>query len=89
MRETDIPIYTSLYETFGKEGLLKRANINATYALKLQIVQDDHEHSLSLAAIIIKYGVSRASVHRWSHIVRTQGYEVLSTNKPRGRPPKA
>ena len=84
----EIPVYVAKYKTYGENGLRKQRNVRPTYSLKLQVVQDYHEHDLSLAEIVVKYGVSIGSVKRWSRIARTQGYEALSLYKPRGRPPK-
>lgn len=81
-----IPIYVAQYKKYGEEGLRKQPNVRATYSLKLQVVQDYHEHCLSLAEIVVKYGVSISSIESWSRIARTQGYEALAITKPRGRP---
>jgi len=83
-----IPIYVAKYKAFGEQGLRKQLNIRPTYMLKLQIVQEYTEHSLSLAEIIVKYGVSRSSVQKWVHIANTQGSDALSQVKLRGCPPK-
>ena len=88
LRETDIPIYVALYNKYGELGLHKQPNVRASYRLKLQVVDDYQEHLLSLADIVVKYGVSRASVHRWCQMARTKGHDSLSLVKLRGRPPK-
>lgn len=81
----DIIVYVAKYNMYGEAGLRKQPNIRPTYSLKLQVVQDYHEHCLSLAKIVVKYGVSISSVKRWSHIAKEQGYEALAITKPRGR----
>ncbi len=54
----------------------------------MQVAQEYLQKSLSLADIVIKYGVSVSSIEKWCRIAREQGYEALADTKTRGRPPK-
>ena len=76
------------YQSEGPSGLLKKKNINADYAFKLQVVRDIEENHLTLVEASLKYNVSASRISVWQKIARTQGYDALAITRPRGRPPK-
>ena len=76
------------YQSEGSLGLLKKRNVKADYAFKLQVVRDIEENHLTLVEASLKYNVSSSQIHVWQKISRTQGYDALAITRPRGRPPK-
>ena len=76
------------YRSEGPSGLIKKKNVKADYALKLQVVRDIEENHLTLVDASLKYNVSSSQLQRWNRIARTQGYDALAIIRPRGRPPK-
>ncbi len=76
------------YQSEGSSGLLKKRNVKADYAFKLQVVRDIEENHLTLVDASLKYNVSSSRIYVWQKIVRTQGYDALAIIRPRGRPPK-
>ena len=76
------------YQSEGPSGLLKKRNVKADYAFKLQVVRDIEENHLSLVEASLKYNVSSSQIYVWQKIDRTQGYDALAITRPRGRPPK-
>ena len=76
------------YQSEGPSGLLKKRNVKADYAFKLQVVRDIEENHLTLVDASLKYNVSSSRIYVWQKIVRTQGYDALAITRPRGRPPK-
>ena len=76
------------YQSEGPSGLLKKRNVKADYAFKLQVVRDIEENHLTLVDASLKYNVSSNRIYVWQKIVRTQGYDALAITRPRGRPPK-
>ena len=76
------------YQSEGPSGLLKKRNVKADYAFKLQVVRDIEENHLTLVDASLKYNVSSNRIYVWHKIVRTQGYDALAITRPRGRPPK-
>ena len=68
--------------------MLKKRNVKADYAFKLQVVRDIEENHLSLVEASLKYNVSSSQIRVWQKIARTQGYDALAITRPRGRPPK-
>ena len=76
------------YQSEGPSALLKKQNIKADYAFKLQVLRDIEENHLTLVDASLKYNVSDSRIIVWRRIARTQGYDALAITKPRGRPPK-
>ena len=76
------------YQSEGPSGLLKKRNVKADYAFKLQVVRDIEENHLTLVDASLKYNVSDSQIRVWKKIARTQGYDALAITRPRGRPPK-
>ena len=76
------------YQSEGPSGLLKKQNVRADYAYKLQVVRDIEENHLTLVDASLKYNVSDSQIRVWKRIAKTQGYEALAIIRPRGRPPK-
>ena len=76
------------YQSEGPSGLLKKQNVKADYAFKVNVVRDIEENHLTLVDASLKYNVSTSRINVWQRIVRTQGYDALASIKPRGRPPK-
>ena len=76
------------YQSEGPSGLLKKRNVKADYAFKLQVVRDIEENHLTLVEASLKYNVSSSQMRIWQKIARTQGYDALAIIRPRGRPPK-
>ena len=76
------------YQSEGPSGLIKKKNIKANYAFKLQVLRDIEENHLTLVDASLKYNVSSSRIQVWRRIARTQGYDALAITRPRGRPPK-
>ena len=76
------------YQSEGPSGLIKKKNIKANYAFKLQVLRDIEENHLTLVEASLKYNVSATQIYVWKKIARTQGYDALASIKPKGRPPK-
>ena len=76
------------YQSEGPSGLLKKQNIKANYAFKVQVLRDIEENHLTLVDASLKYNVSSSQICVWQKIARTQGYDALAITRPRGRPPK-
>ena len=76
------------YQSEGPSGLLKKQNIKANYAFKLQVLRDIEENHLTLVEASLKYDVSSGRISVWKRIARVHGYDALAITRPRGRPPK-
>ena len=76
------------YQSEGPSGLLKKQNIKANYALKVQVLRDIEENHLTLVEASLKYDVSSGRISAWKRIARVHGYNALAIIRPRGRPPK-
>ena len=76
------------YQSEGPSGLVKKQNIKADYAFKLQVVRDIEENHLTLVEASLKYNVSGSQLYQWRKIAANQGYDALAITRPRGRPPK-
>ena len=76
------------YQSEGPSGLIKKKNVKADYAFKLQVVHDIEENHITLVDASLKYNVSASRISVWQKIARTQGYDALAITRPRGRPPK-
>ena len=76
------------YQSEGYSGLIKKKNVKADYAFKLQILRDIEENHLTLVAASLKYDVSSSQISEWKRIARVHGYDALSIIRPKGRPPK-
>ena len=76
------------YQKEGPSSLLKKNNVKASYAFKLQVIQDIEKNHLTLVGASLKYDVSAGQISVWKKIARTQGYDALAITRPRGRPPK-
>ena len=76
------------YKSEGPSGLIKKKNVKADYAFKVQVLRDIEENHLTLVEASLKYNVCSSRISAWKRIARVQGYDALSIIKPRGRPPK-
>ena len=76
------------YQSEGASGLIKKKNIKADYAFKLQVVRDIEENHLTLVEASLKYDVCSSRISAWKRIARVHGYNALAIIRPRGRPPK-
>ena len=76
------------YQSEGPSGLVKKHNIRADYAFKLQVVSDIEENHLTLVDASLKYNVSANRLIIWLRTKRKYGYDALAITRPRGRPPK-
>ena len=76
------------YRSEGATGLLKKQNVRADYAFKLEVVRDVEENNVTLVDASLKYNVSASQIKVWLKVARTQGYDALAITRPRGRPPK-
>ena len=76
------------YRSEGATGLLKKQNVRADYAFKLEVVRDVEEKNVTLVDASLKYNVSASQIKVWLKVARTQGYDALAITRPRGRPPK-
>ena len=76
------------YRSEGPTGLLKKQNVRADYAFKLEVVRDVEENNVTLVDASLKYNVSASQIKVWLKVARTQGYDALAITRPRGRPPK-
>ena len=72
----------------GPTGLLKKQNVRADYAFKLEVVRDVEENNITLLDASLKYNASASQIKVWLKVARTQGYDALAITRPRGRPPK-
>ena len=77
------------YQFEGPSGLLKKQNIKADHALKVQVLRDIEENHLTLVDASLKYNVSVSRICAWQKIARSHGYDALAIIRPRGRPPKS
>lgn len=77
-----------LYQSKGPSGLIKKNNIKADYAFKVQVLSDIEENHLTLVEASLKYNVCSSRISAWKKIARVNGYEALAITRPRGRPPK-
>ena len=76
------------YQAEGPSGLVKKRNVRADYAFKVQVVRDIEQNHLTLVEASLKYNVSHDRIRVWRNIAKTQGYDTLAIIRPRGRPPK-
>ena len=77
------------YQSEGASGLIKKKNVKADYAFKLQVVRDIEENHLTLVSAALKYNMCADQIRVWRKIVQTHGYDALATIRLRGRPPKS
>ena len=76
------------YQAEGSSGLLKKQNVKADYAFKLQVLRDIKENHLTLVEASLKYDVCSSRISAWKRIARVHGYNALAIIRPRGRLPK-
>ena len=76
------------YQSEGPSGLIKKKNIKANYAFKLQVLRDIEENHLTLVDASLKYDVCSSRISACKRIARVHGYNALAITRPRGRPPK-
>ena len=76
------------YQYEGSTALLKKKNVRANYAFKLQVLREIEKNHLTLVDASLKYNVSSSQLLRWNRIAKTQGYAALAITRPKGRPPK-
>ena len=76
------------FQSEGPSGLIKKKNIKADYAFRLQVLRDIEENHLTLVEASLKYDVCSSRISAWKRIARVHGYNALAIIRPRGRPPK-
>ncbi len=76
------------YQYEGPTALLKKKNVRANYAFKLQVLREIEENHITLAEASLKYNVCHNQILVWRNTVKTYGYDALAITRPRGRPPK-
>ena len=76
------------YKSEGPSGLIKKKNVKADYDFRVQVLHDIEENHLTLVEASMKYNVCSSRISAWKRIARVQGYDALTTIRPRGRPPK-
>jgi len=76
------------YQSEGPSGLIKKKNVRANYAFKLQVLREIEENHITLAEASLKYNVCHNQILVWRNTVKTYGYDALAITRPRGRPPK-
>jgi transposase-like protein len=76
------------YQYEGPTALLKKKNVRANYAFKLQVLREIEENHITLSEASLKYNVSSGQIRVWRKIAQTQGYDALAIVRPRGRPLK-
>ena len=76
------------YQAEGSSALLKKKNVKADYAFKLQVLRDIEENHITLVDASLKYNVSASRLKSWLKIKREHGYDRLAITRPKGRPPK-
>ena len=76
------------YQLEGPSGLLKKQNVKADYAFKLQVIRDIEENHLTLLEASLKYNASASQINVWLKLARTEGSDTLASIRTRGRPPK-
>ena len=76
------------YKSEGPSGLIKKKNVKADYDFRVQVLRDIEENHLTLVEASMKYNVCSSRISAWKRIARVQGYDALTTIRPRGRPPK-
>lgn len=76
------------YQSEGSSALLKKKNVRADYAFKLQVVRDIEDNHITLVEASLKYNTSASQIKVWLKFARTQGYGALAITRPRGQPPK-
>ena len=76
------------YGLYGESGLLKQANIKSTSDFKEEVIRLIIEKEVPLRQVVLERKVSKSALESWVRSVRVEGYAVLYTQKPSGRPPK-
>ena len=59
------------YKSEGPSGLLKKQNVKADYAFKVQVLRDIEENHLTLVDASLKYNVSDGQIRVWKRIAKT------------------
>lgn len=75
------------YRSEGPTGLLKKQNVRADYAFKLEVVRDVEENNITLLDASLKYNASASQIKVWLKVARTQGYDALAITNQVKRPP--
>ena len=84
-------LWSSRYEEYGDSGLngpVFKRHSSIPKELKLEILAEYKNNSLSLTRISTKYGICRSTLARWHRLYKKGGMESLLAEKHRGRPPK-
>ena len=76
------------YQSEGESGLVRKKNVKADFAFRLQVVRDIEENHLTLVEASIKYDMSTDRIRVWRKVVQSQGYDALAAIRRNGRPPK-
>ena len=76
------------YQSEGPSGLIKKKNIKADYAFRLQVLRDIEENHLTLVEASLKYDVCSSRISAWKRIARVHGYVMHWLHQAQGRPPK-
>lgn len=88
LHENKILEWVRRYDKYGAENLAKRTKIKATGDFKEQMVRLILEKGVTLASVIVDYGISRTAMESWVRKARNEGYASLHVQHRRGRPPK-
>ena len=86
--ETIVQRWITTYRTLGVSGFKKQRASRLSASIKMEIVRDVLEKSLSFQVAGLKYNVSETAVYRWVSKVKTGGYSALAQTKQLGRPVK-
>ena len=63
--------------------MLKKQNVRADYAFKLEVVRDVEENNITLLDASLKYNASASQIKVWLKVARTQGYDALAITRPK------
>ena len=88
LEQSEVKRHIQLYRQTGSWQTERKANVHATPALKMTVIDAITNKSLSYAEIVAIYGISFTSLGSWLRKFRHGGYEELLATKPKGRPPK-
>lgn len=73
------------FNSYGIEGLQQQKQSSLSHDIKIQVVKDVLEKSLSYPEVALKYKISKFAAYSWTQQVRIDGYESLNNIK-KGRP---
>ncbi|WP_295095856.1 helix-turn-helix domain-containing protein [uncultured Fibrobacter sp.] len=81
IKEHYLRIRCRQYDLTGVWHTERKKNVRPDAKLKTAVVNAAEQHSLSLAKITVKYGISRCSLQSWQRKYRHGGYEEQLTTK--------